>query len=607
MKKFLVLLVALMMTGVNIGGVATASSVSAGELAQNAVEDMIELDAGVVSNWMMSYSIDPAYETVKVVTGTPDGGNWYTRRVVMVYRNYEAGITEEEADEKLASLGVDDSSDWAIKMVDRENTGQQLVSWNLKAENDGVTRNKTDMIYYALMVAHRVENSEGEVSWEDEHWIRGKIDYRNCVHSKVYNLKTSLCRREVNTATGRMIYRPVARPGYNQAAQPEDEVIMSWEEEWRKIQEERVAAVRDNLEMLKKSFSQGKEILQQAGESLENLDVTLGKTENVDDLKYEVKNLKKLLEEVKALMDATDTSKLEAELDELRGEIAKLQVENTAILGEKGELLEKITQQADQIKALKSEKEVILKENAELMTKSGELETIIEELRSKKETLEAELEAIKESEQQLEQNIVALENEKAALNQEILDLQIANEDLKKELEQAKAEKEDALKTNEILKDENEKLGEKNEILRKENEKVKEENESLLEQLKTLKEGNIDAENFEETKAALEAENRKLNSEIERLKVELKEKTYKVTGSAMGEQEAFADNNEDSEIIMNMQDIRENKGEDDKEIAAEVPQLGEVETKFNLWWLLVPGLVLVGMFGYWIKRLCKKAN
>lgn len=234
--------------------------------------------------------------------------NQYVKRMVLVYYDYENGVTEAEADARLPRLGEEEYESWAVKVDDidemrAERSKTTILNTNLHARAiDG----KTDLLYYAIEYGTKEVMPNGARKWSDTAWIRGKLDYRKCVHSEGVDLtKGPTCTVKVD-------------PNSDQIAlfvkgKPVDQNVISWPEEWREIQAERLDRLEkaiEELEELDQEASLTLELLEDESESLDqlfdSLGTTLPKTEGAE----------KMLEKLYDLGDRYDELWLKYDIDD---------------------------------------------------------------------------------------------------------------------------------------------------------------------------------------------------------------------------------------------------------------------------------------------------
>ena len=78
-------------------------------------EDVIYSESNIYDNRVEIYANPLKNEMTFLFDELSD--DW-VRKMIVVQHNYEDGILEEEADERMKTLGVDDYSDWATKLDD---------------------------------------------------------------------------------------------------------------------------------------------------------------------------------------------------------------------------------------------------------------------------------------------------------------------------------------------------------------------------------------------------------------------------------------------------------------------------------------------------------
>ena len=207
------------------------------------------------------------------------------KRLVVAYYDYERGVTEAEADAGLATLG-EDAAEWAVVFYDEEyRFGEfdhpllNLSGFEVWIEGE-FTENKRDLLYYAAEFGEPELQEDGSTAWENTVWLRGKYDYRSCIHGP--DFKPVLPNYiGIPTCSARDVedgkYIVTATRGGEVA-----EGILTWEEEWRQIQLERLR------EMVAEMGTWGTEWQEEAVramlERLKKLEVTLAVSTGVEDL-----------------------------------------------------------------------------------------------------------------------------------------------------------------------------------------------------------------------------------------------------------------------------------------------------------------------------------
>lgn len=302
--------------------------------------DILHMEANIYEDEMSVTQIDPERGMISFYPGV-GGGGWDTARFVFAQPNYEAGASIADSDQALANLGVQDDERLVVLHDQSLGDQEQSTQWRVNL-GDTLKKNKSDRIYYAVEHGRRKEAEDGTVSWEGTWWERGIIDYRSCVHSVSYNAYTTICNQVFRTGMQKYDFAVANNENGSLLSQPESENVVSWDDEWRQIQRERVEKVQDDLMALKNSITNFEAILDGSEATLEKLDVTLAATAYTEDLQYQVGELKRLLAELKALMQKYDITEKDAELEHLGQEIARLEKEQSTLLDEKMMLTEKV-------------------------------------------------------------------------------------------------------------------------------------------------------------------------------------------------------------------------------------------------------------------------
>lgn len=429
MKKLPILLTgAVLATNTLVGGVPNMYALT------DTVEDINTVVANVNDPFMNIDRIDPANRIIEVRAGH---GDWWVRRVILVYRDYEYAVTEEKADAALATLGEGDDS-WAIKLLDRNDSTYEMQHPNisltlLKGE---ITGNLTNELYYAVQYGHKVKQDNGEVSWEDMAWARGKINYRSCAHSSVFDKETMACERVVN-ADNTISYKIVmANNSPMTVTPPENEEIMDWNQEWGLVLNDDCTTVMRAMIALKKTLQDGEKILDQNDELLEKVRRNADLVNPALNLGRRVNAAQASIDELRRFYEITDTSALEQRIIKLESEI---------------------TEKDNKISALENE-------NQEIKSKSSDLEAENNRLKIENDVLKAENEALK------------AENE--ALEAELSALKVRNQDLLKEIDEQKVENLALLTEKQVMETENGNMMAINDDLSKQNQALKQENEQL---------------------------------------------------------------------------------------------------------------------------------
>lgn len=325
--------------------------------------------------------------------------DWLIRRVVVAYWDYENGVVEAEADANLSTLGVGDNAFWKT-LWDYDAKGVSSTYQYVTPKDNGVKvylkDNLTDIVYYAVEYGHK-NGESGE--WQDTWWERGKINYRNCVHSSVFDAETMVCMRESDGS-----YTVRLKDG-TEVETPAEKTI-SWDEEWNAVQRQRHEDTMNQLTELRYNLYNIVKILDGADQTLAGLDITLPKAEGMEDrdeMIAENARLKDLSRTIREYYTGINNTTLREELEYLRQEKTDWLLEKVAIEEEK----ERIEQEnADLRQEIAVLKQVETGENGnESENEGGDEEKIKTETEEKVEELVATTET----------RIVTVEREKEAV------------------------------------------------------------------------------------------------------------------------------------------------------------------------------------------------
>ncbi len=244
---------------------------------------------GVVKNYY-----DPMFyiSMVRPTDGSLDfamnsaGTGLYLHRVVLAYYNYEDGVTEREADARIAELGAEGKLSWGTVVYDFAMNGfpQNSVYGGgaMELDENGMAMgslslaevNKSDVLYYAAEFGEKT-GSGLATTWSNSTWARGKIDYRDCIHGSNY----------VNYGECKVVHQDgeATAKYWTYGRQPAADVhIMTWDEEWQGIQKGRLDEVEKQIEKWEKleDFAEADENeVAKAETDLDKLKTTLAKTE----------------------------------------------------------------------------------------------------------------------------------------------------------------------------------------------------------------------------------------------------------------------------------------------------------------------------------------
>ena len=483
-------------------------------------------------------------------------GDWRPQWLTIGWMDYENGVTEAQADAGLERLGTQDCKDWAVIYSDGEIT-QTSLSGYAKRTNKAVklADNKSDMLYYAVRWAREVRGEDGTVVLEDDHWVRGKIDYRRCVHSDVYKKEVTRCR-QIKAATDATYGFEVQENSgsYRVIPYSEGEVVMTWDEEWRKILTERSKEYSDKMAALVEFLSKPDEFLDNVDAVVMKMLKVLPGMEDMSRVLTETqgteRNAKLARELYKKLLDEGDdnTQVLQQMITQLEAQKAALEVTKTELETDKAGLEGELSEAkalAEQLSVQKNRLEERIREleeagdgNGSDLEKLKELEGQIEILSQEKANLAGEVARERKARQQSEAQLGVKEEARMALEKE-------NLHLREELSSMKASMESCDKKSDVV----------------DNESVKIENQEGMK-------GNG------YTNGATQGVSKVDEAKEEKLSKDMKENGLR------GEE-----NNESGD-----------------ESDVNVPVLGgSEEMGRGLWWWLVPVVVMAGSAIFWLKR------
>ena len=334
MKKLAMMMAALGVMG-GVGGAAlpvVAMSGDVGGLGESVAgveesgerwEEGLLLEANTISPDLRFPNLYPMhnYMSVELVPSETRA----LKRLVVAYYDYEQGVTEAEADAGLVTLG-EDAAEWAVVIYDEEyRFGMEdhpllnFGGFEVWIEGE-FTENKRDLLYYAAEFGEPELQEDGTTEWKNTVWLRGKYDYRSCIHGPDFKpvlpnyigIPTCFARdgedgKHIVTAT---------RGG------AVAEGILTWEEEWRQIQLERLREIVVEMGAWGTEWQEG--AVRAMLERLKKLEVTLAVSTGVEDL---------------LVVERALTEQLEGWLVEIEGEVegeAGSEVEDGAESGAEG-------------------------------------------------------------------------------------------------------------------------------------------------------------------------------------------------------------------------------------------------------------------------------
>lgn len=215
-------------------------------------------------------------------------------RYVMATPNFMKGVTEAEADQKLAMLGITDWNDWTNWQDEfAARDGRYGPGTNLSAAiawSDPLHLNRPDLIYYAIEYKNWNDPSVEAV------WYRGKLDYRGCAHAP--DIETNygmICQISLDKNTNSYHFTPNGG-------------TLSYEEEMKQIaRESYLDSVRQQIEGLEDRKARGDESYRA----------------EIDSAELALNNAKRHIDDMHL------TEALADEVSDLENRIAKLRQEDT--------------------------------------------------------------------------------------------------------------------------------------------------------------------------------------------------------------------------------------------------------------------------------------
>lgn len=225
--------------------------------------------------------IDPREGLIEIEVMSPIGEQLQAQRVWFATMDYENGWTEAEVDELLDDWTTLEA-EWTKVTKEQSFTGALLhfyrtISLTIEGtrlQYDLTTVNLPDVLYYATEFRDLANEDAGTF------WVRGKVDYRGCVHAQRFrDWQTGACVEMTDWDAGTTKYWA--------ADSTEDEAVVTWEEEWRLVLAGRlreIGTVLDGLVMVpdlpKEALAQG---LSYEDEKLTRVEVLLAKATGVEE------------------------------------------------------------------------------------------------------------------------------------------------------------------------------------------------------------------------------------------------------------------------------------------------------------------------------------
>lgn len=573
MKKAPILLSTLtIMTGVsglaNVALTPSLSAIAAESSSSDIAPDIYSTDLWALKDYFRLEKLDfKNNHVVYEVGGTANSQGIRAQRAIIAMRDYTSGVTEEEADSFLPSLGVGDKT-WYKAIID--DTKPSAINYNYP-KTILLRDNLPDVLYVAVQYGHETTDESGKKMLEGEYWVRTKVDYRRCIHSAVFDIDSMTCGIKYDSGT--QTAKLVAAKGENTVFLPEDEIVVTWKEELKQDLKLRVAALNTQLVHMKTKLSNMGPILYWADIDINNMQKSTTELENSRDLDKPLKELRTLLQNVKYIYDwmigekqQENMDTLQAELNAVRAELEQLKQDTTGTATEMEKLRQELAEMAQKWQNAQNSLEISEAESQTkqleldtVLRKLGELQTKVEELQGKLARAEKELsntvahaDTVQLELVQIKEQITKIKQEKEVLMQQIQVLTVGRDNWQEEKAKLEQEQSDLKMQNQTLNDENAAL--------------RRENEGLLTRIREL-----------ETSLAI-----------------------KSTCTMVGEVRVGGKPLDDSSMkgAEEMNDILLN---DVDESNVEIPNLGGVETKTNFWWIAVAVVGVLGGLGLYCKK------
>lgn len=312
------------------------------------------------------------------ITVVFDQDNQMLKSITLAYFDYENGATEAEADAKLSTLGEETSGVWALLAERHYDKKAMMGLFSVAPDQHKVAENKTDIIYYAA--EFEVEQPGGGVVTK---WVRGKVNYRRCVHAPQYEERQAgVCNENVEGDRVVFWMNDMGEPDI-----PADLQVITWEEEWRQIQAARlktaeaaVLAAKEQVEGLAELETS----LNATETVLEKLLVTLATLPDTAELKT-AQELLEIIASLKGKLLTNDVDEsMAAENKALIGKVAELSAKVADLEANNGELKGQVAlseARSDELKAqimtLEAEKVSLAAQNATLVARVTELEEVV--------------------------------------------------------------------------------------------------------------------------------------------------------------------------------------------------------------------------------------
>ena len=393
------------------GGLAASEELSLVSAASDAKE--WEVNQADSSMSMKSLTISIAESQIYFNVVADEG--WHLLAATFAYRDYENGVTAEQADEAAKTLGEAPAT-WAVTVAERTLSSNAPSGYLLvlgTTPKTALNDNLTGELYYALQFKNG--NNPGETVWR-----RGKLSYRHCIKTPEFDSKTMLCA--MPTADGHFTptLKTTSTYGDRTIEMIAEEEIEDWETEWRRVLLERLAQVQDiivNTEYYLKLFNQN---MQTADKLLDGLAKLQGTVAGIEAIERNLPSYRQRIQDLRNYYNGLLGSQSSTEeLEQLQKKNTELQQHNTDLQQSNAELSASNQELAEQNSRLEDE-------NAALKQQVAELENAL-------------LEAEPPTDVVWQQRLVKLEAENAELAAKNAQLHEENAGLRIEIEKLRAE------------------------------------------------------------------------------------------------------------------------------------------------------------------------
>lgn len=506
-------------------------------------------------------------------------GGMQAQKVLIVARDYEAGVSEAEADEKSHFLGVDGDTTWYKSLVNNRVVASTNYVPNIKDYK--LEDNLTDILYFAIQFGEIVTDTNGKKTLKDAYWVRGKIDYRKCIHSALFDAETMTCSTMVEYPTKTATLVTIDSKG-DYVIFPEDEKVITWDEEWGGVLKDRLATLDAQITHMNTQLPAVEATLAQMAATIKNIQKLAGELDDAQEVEQSLEQTKALSQQVQNTYDwmlGTEQRKI---MDDLRAALAEALAEIEQLKQQQS------TDNTDEILQYQQALEKLQKEITELQ---AELSKVNTQLR---------LETI---------NLANTEQELAQMEAKMREILAEKEGIMQKIQDLMGDKGVLEKQNDDLNQENAKISAENSVfvakvtdLTKQNTELQEQNQNLIAQIRELQEQNRNLvaqfTESQEQNQDLVVQNEVLNAKIKELETALAEKP---TCTVITEMQVDNKAMEDADVVNNLDAVVEDKDDTASVEAVEVPNLGEVKTKTNFWWMIAGLAIVLGAIGVYCKK------